>query len=245
VSRGTRDPGPDIRELGADIVWPWISDRIYKRHMLASDAKPARPRELAKRSRGLTIEQNADVVERTVGPSRRIDSVRLSDPVGRRVPPTLGQVEAARECDSVDDDDELLMVGRTDRDSAVQAELHLPRSVPAKRPAGEQLTLSRIDDRIIPKQKMDGQLWPLAHQRREEIWQVLGISIVGLAAAMEIPSDDEDAASSLEQRAPHRAEISRRIDQQRGSRGLHDPPDIAAGLQDHGRFHGRFALQYQ
>jgi hypothetical protein len=83
----------------------------------------------------------------------------------RGIPAAYREIKPADECDRIVDHDDLLVVSRTERQFVVKTQTHLPRCRPVKGEGRKQLPLQRVDDRIIPKQQVHGEIGAFAHQR--------------------------------------------------------------------------------
>jgi hypothetical protein len=177
-------------------------------------------------------------MEWPIGLTGRIDPLGIVQGMVRRVPAPDGQVEAAGERHRIVDDDDLLVMRRPDRHLVIEAEPHLAWRAPVQRERGEHLALQRVEHGIVPKQKVDRKLRSLSHQRRQELGERRGISIVGLAiladethAAVDIPADDEDVALRLQQGLANGAKEWRSVDQNGRTRGALNPPNILTGAK--------------
>jgi hypothetical protein len=130
------------------------------------------------------------------------------------------------------------MVGGAGRQTVIEAQLDLRRSLPLQGEQRERLARQRIDHRIVPQQELDGEARPGAHQRAQEFAEHFRQLIPGLAGladearlAVDVPADDVDRALGIAQGAPQGPEIARAIDEHRDAIRPFDAPGVAAGAQ--------------
>jgi len=109
---GAHDPDVDVaeRDLGSRRPCGGPGGAFALARVCSGGAVPALARQLSQRTRGLVVDQRADVVEWTVAAAVGVAPCRIGWQVGRRVPAVTREVEAADERQRIVDDDQLLMV---------------------------------------------------------------------------------------------------------------------------------------
>ena len=89
-------------------------DRLADLRM-TTGGRPSRGRDLAERRRSLALDHALNIVKWRIGFAVRVSPQRMLGKMLIGVPAPDGQVEAARKGDRIVDDDDLLMLGRSQR----------------------------------------------------------------------------------------------------------------------------------
>jgi hypothetical protein len=155
------------------------------------------------------------------------------------VPAADGEVETAGEHQGFIDDDDLLMMRRSERDGVVQAEVDLRRRLPAQSERRHRLALTGEEQRVVPQQNADLQIRsPLDQggQERPELARQVVVRLPGGAdqrgPAVDVPADDVDAVLRFQQRLAQRAVVGGGVDQHRAAVGPRHAPCVATGPEN-------------
>jgi hypothetical protein len=191
---------------------------------------PTRAGALAERGGRLALDDDLHVVHRQVRLAIRIPAPRFGWVVRGDVPAANGQIDAAAVCDSVVDDDELLVVRGADGQVAVEHDLDALGLLSAEDPARKELPIDGVEHRVIPEQDADFEL-PAAFQEPLDQRTELDGCTVGrrrgafdARAAMQLPAEDEHRALCGEQRRAQCGEVARGVDQHGRALGGCQPP---------------------
>ena len=181
---GNRSRNGDFRiaEVGLERIWPRVA-ALFGRHRgnrMTSRSVPARADQFAKLCRAVAIDAHLKIVKRRITFPARVASPLIVGFVSGCIPAPDCQIDSAAKCDRVINDDDFLMMRSAKRQDIIQADLDLTGGFPVKIERGDRLPLQRIDDRIIPQQKIYGQLGALFDKRCQKRPQLQWQPVIGL-----------------------------------------------------------------
>jgi len=158
-----------------------------------------------------------------------IDAAGVVGAVLRRVPAACREIEAADERDRVIDHDDLLVMRRTERMAAVEAEVEARMAAPRAREERERLALERVDHRKIPGEDVDVQLRTTIEQAEQELAERVGQrappAVAAEAdAAADVPAEDEQRALRALGRVREGREVRGAVDEEGDAWGMCVPP---------------------
>ena len=87
----------------------------------------------------------------------------------RRIPPAYRQIETAAESKRIVYHDNLLMMRTAQRHMTIETEIDIGRRIPAKRDGRQEFALHRVDDGVVPQEKLDLEFRLFTSERRKEI----------------------------------------------------------------------------
>lgn len=156
-----------------------------------------------------------------------------------RVPAPDRQIQPADERQQAIDTDDLLVLGRTERQRGVQMKPHA-----AVRAGGEfrsriPFPFRGVKRDKVPDENVDAQAGTSLDQRAQEWTKLLRQAVIRASGSSDqpgftvnVPPDDIDEILRLQQRLPQGREISGSIVQNRHTPRFAPPPDGVAGDQD-------------
>jgi hypothetical protein len=176
-------------------------------------------------------------VERLIGAAVGPDPARVGVPVLARVPAVGGHVDAAAEGQGVVDDYDLLVVAGAGRMVGVEAEVDPLAPHQLQHQERHHLAGHRRQQRGVPLQDVDPQLWPFGRHRLQELAQfvrrLFPLAVrLQLDVQVELPADQHHRVPRLADRGLGRGEVARGVDDQRQPVGALDAPAVPAMPQD-------------
>ena len=200
-------------------------------------APPTLAGKVPQRAGTVTSDDHPHVVERRVRHAAMVDPVRIISAVAARIPTHPGQVVTADEGDGIVDNDDLLMMGCTDRVLIVETERQPPMRTPVKFEDRQPFALHRVEHGEIPREHVAAQFPPRRNDGVQEIAKRFGQPVAGAARgephpAVDIPAQDEERVPRLREGRAHDSEVLLAIDKKGDSCRAFDPPAIAPGGEE-------------
>ena len=236
---GPRDARQNVAGLDRHRGRPAVARRQVAVFDRAAGGPPAVLDQFQKGGGGFAIDHALDIVERRVWPAVGVQPMRIAGGVRAVIPAPDRQVEPAGERNRPVNDDDLLVLGRTERKAEVEAETKPVGRVRLELRWGIPLTLGSIERRKIPAQDVDPEFGPQFQQRLEKWTEVFGKAVLGVAGrtdepglAMDVPADDIDLMCGEHQRLAQRGEIGGGVVQDGQPPRFALSPDGVAGQED-------------
>jgi hypothetical protein len=232
------DADLDILECRLQSLRPGIAVAGRRRQVLARRGFPAASRKTAKRHGGILVDRHGRIVPGIIdAPRERPLPPRLLVLVVPRVPAVGSDVDPAAKGGVVVDHQDLLVVARIERVSAVPLEIDLLAQLPAAQAENGGPAPGRLQQSFVPDEDVDAKIGRALRKPGEKRSQRGGRSrgmlfVVERDAGVEVPSDDDDLVLGPDHRAQRQPEIGGGIDDERGPIGPLHPPAIAAGLKE-------------
>ena len=134
---------------------------LFGRTRLASrDAPPTVTHELAQCRSDRAGRRDLNVVMGWQKSAVEVDASKVLRPMFRRVPASLGQIEATDECDGIVNDDNLAVMGSADGMISIHMKMHPGVALPPRSEERQYFTLQRVNHREIPCQNMNMETRP-------------------------------------------------------------------------------------
>ena len=165
-----------------------------------------------------------------------IDAKRISGSVLARVPAPHREIQAANEGKEIVNDDDLLMLCRTERQAGIETKADAASGTGGEFLRRVPFSLGGIQSGEVPIQNVDHKLRFRFNQRFEE-WsehrRKTVVSMTGgtdeLRLAVHVPTDDEHLALGEQQRCPQRHKVFGSIVQDRNAIRSASSPDSVVG----------------
>ena len=155
------------------------------------------------------------------------------------VPAPDREIESAGKCDRPVNDDNLLVLGRTERKAGVETETKPLQCARRELRRGIPLAFRGIEGREIPAQDVDAEIGLRLQQRLEKRTEFFRKTIIGMAGrpdkaglAVDVPADDIDMVCCEKQSRAQGGKIGARVVQDGQPSRLAPSPDGVAGRED-------------